>query len=170
MTSIRSYISKKSRVLGRYVRKIFSQGLTPHELSLSVVIAIFWGLIPFFGVATPMVTFICLRLKLNLPIAMFLTYALSPLHVGLFIPFIYAGEWMLGIEHLPISIEALRSGLSDDFILTITQRCSQIIFGLFGWLVILLPTSIVLYHILTSLLKHREKSKSQSGIHEDEIT
>jgi len=155
MTDIGSYISQKLRVIGRYARKIFSQGLSPHELSLSVAVAIFWGLFPFPGVATPVITFICLKWRLNLPIAMFLAYAIIPIQVGLFIPLIYAGEWICGADHLPISFAALQHGLKDDLLMTLVQRAGQICYGVMGWLVLILPISVMLYYILKTVLGSR---------------
>ena len=157
MTAIGSYISRKVKVIRRYARRIFSQGISTHELSLSVAVAIFWGLFPFPGVATPVITFICLKWRLNLPIAMFLAYAIIPLQVGLFIPLIYAGEWMSGTEHLPISFEALNHGLRDGLLMTLVQRAGQIGYGVMGWIVLILPLSMLLYYILKSLLVRRAR-------------
>jgi len=132
---------------------LLTQGLSPHEIGLSVAFAVFWGVIPVFGVATPMITFLAIRYKLNVPIAIFVTYVLSPLHVGLFIPFIHAGEWLLGQEHLAITFEAIREGFSQDILETLADRGWQLSYGLLAWLVIMLPISIASYYLAKVIYK-----------------
>jgi len=132
---------------------LLTQGLSPHEIGLSVAFAVFWGVIPVFGVATPVITFFAIRWKLNVPIAIFVTYVLSPLHVGLFIPFIHAGEWLLGQEHLPITFEAIREGFSQDILETLADRGWQLSYALLAWLVIMLPISIASYYLAKTIYK-----------------
>ena len=82
----------------KWIRKIsalFRQGLTPVELALSMSIGAAVGVIPLFGITTFITTAIILRLRLNLPVALFMTYALGPAHVLLFLPFIRFGEGVL---------------------------------------------------------------------------
>lgn len=144
-----------------YVLDLFKQGLSPHELALSLAVASFWGVIPLLGIATPAVAFFSLRWKLNLPIAMFVTYAISPLHVGLFIPFIHVGERLLGVEHIPITWAAMKQGFQEDIIQTLLDRGWQLGYGVIGWTVIALPVSIAMYYILKLLLDSRKKAKEK---------
>lgn len=147
------------RRLNRYIKKLFTQGLSPHEIGLSIAVASFWGVIPFIGVATPAVTFLCLRWKLNLPIAMFFTYALSPLHIGLFIPFIYGGEWILGVDHLPITWEVMKQEFSDDIRQALLDRGWQLLYGLIGWVILMLPISMAVYFLTKFIVTRSHKSK-----------
>jgi len=155
---ITSYLKRKYSEWKSYVKALFKQGLSPHEVALSIALASFWGVIPLLGIATPAVTFLTLKWKLNLPIAIFTTYVLSPLHVGLFIPFIHAGEWLLGIPHLPITFDALRDGLKSDILLTLSERGWQLSYGVLGWIMITLPLSVIIYLLFKSILSRKSTS------------
>lgn len=145
-------------------KAVFSQGLTPWEMSLSIILGSFLGVIPLIGVATPVVTALCLYFRLNLPLAMFMTYALSPLHVLLFLPFVYGGETILGVEHMPITFEAVKAAFQDDIITAISDLSLQLGYGLVGWLVIGIPVTIVLFFIIYFTLKYFQKRKSEATI------
>ncbi len=140
------------------VKELFTQGLTPHEIALSIAVASYWGLFPFPGIATPVLTFICWKWKLNLPIAMFLAYAIIPLQISLFIPYVYGGEWIFGAEHLPINFESFRDELSSGLVQTLLQRGTQIGHGIVGWLVFTLPAFVLIYVVLKWIFTLRTRS------------
>jgi len=138
-----------------YVKSLFKQGLSPHELALSIATACFWGVIPIIGIATPAVTFSAIKAKLNLPLILFVTYLLSPFHIGLFVPFVIAGEWIVGAEHVPFTFEVMRTSFQTDVLGMIQERGLQILYGLIGWLVITAPIAVLVYYTFLAFFRWR---------------
>jgi uncharacterized protein (DUF2062 family) len=62
---------------------------------MSIAAAAAFGVIPMFGVTTIAITCLALYLRFNLPLALFVTYAMGPIHLLLFIPFIRVGEFIM---------------------------------------------------------------------------
>lgn len=145
-------------------KAVFSQGLTPWEMALSIVLGAFWGVIPLIGIATPAITFSAIYFRLNLPLALFMTYAVSPLHVLLFLPFIYAGEAIVGAEHLPITFERVQSAFQEDFMAALSDLSLQLGHGLVGWITIGIPVSIALFFLIYYILKYNPRSRKKEAI------
>ena len=139
-------------------KAVFSQGLTPWDMSLSIVLGAVIGVIPLFGVATPAITFLAIYLRLNLPLAIFMTYAVSPIHVLLFLPFISGGETILGVEHTPITFDGVKAAFQADFMTAISDLSLQLGYGLVGWVVIGIPVGICIFVIMYFLIKFCHKA------------
>ncbi len=133
--------------------KVFNRGLTPWEMALSIMLGSFFGAIPLIGVATPAVTYLSIILRLNVPIALFMTYAVSPLHVLLFIPFIHLGEWILGFPQTSITFDAVTTAFKTDIIVALKDMALQLGCGLVGWILIGLPVAMILLFVLYSILR-----------------
>jgi len=56
------------------VTALFKQGLTPHQLALSIVLALVISLFPVIGLTTVVVSFVAISLKLNFPIMITLAF------------------------------------------------------------------------------------------------
>lgn len=159
-----NWSSVKNKRWYQKTKAVFSQGLTPKEMALSIVLGSFLGAIPLIGVATPAVTFLALYLRLNLPLALFMTYAVSPLHVLLFLPFIYGGEAILGVEHMPITFEGVKTAFQADIMTALSDLSLQLGYGLVGWVVIGIPVSIGLFFLIYISLKYWSTAKQQDFI------
>lgn len=156
-----NWSSIKNKKWYKKTKAVFSQGLTPKEMALSIVLGSFLGVIPLIGVATPVVTFLAIYLRLNLPLALFMTYALSPMHVLLFLPFIYGGEAIMGIEHIPITFEGVKTAFQADIMTALSDLSLQLGYGLIGWIVIGIPVSIALFFLIYIPLKFFSKAKPE---------
>ncbi len=138
-------------------KAVFNQGLTPREMAISIVLGSFLGVVPLIGVATPAITFLAIYFRLNLPLALFITYAVSPLHVLLFLPFIYAGETIVGADHLPITFERVQSAFQADFMAALSEMSLQLGYGIVGWITIGIPVSIALFFLIYYMLKYNPR-------------
>jgi hypothetical protein len=70
---------------------LFKQGLTPIELTQSILVAALFSIIPILGVTTILLTGFSLKRKLNLPIMIAISYLAWPLQILMIIPFINIG-------------------------------------------------------------------------------
>ncbi len=127
---------------------LFKQGLTANEMAKSIAIGALVGVIPMFGISTVTITALAIRLRLNLPMSIFFTYAVGPIHLLMFIPFIKMGERILGVQHTLVSFSVIREAFSEDYMKAIIDLSLEIVCGLTGWALVAIPTAFVLYFML----------------------
>nr|WP_315166392.1 DUF2062 domain-containing protein [uncultured Flavobacterium sp.] len=135
------------------IKKIFTQGLSAKEIILSALLGFIIGIVPVLGVATLLVTFLALRFKLNIAIAILFVYIVTPLQALLFIPFIHLGERTIGIKHTLLTFEAIKNSFHKDIWITTKDLWLEIVCGLMGWSTIAIP-----FFVLLIVIKSR-KSK-----------
>jgi uncharacterized protein (DUF2062 family) len=140
---------------------LFKQGLSPKQLALSISISILISIFPIFGITTIVLTCIALPLKLNLPIAIALSYIVEPLKLLLMIPFINIGASLLGTEHALITFEAIKTSYQTDFFKTLSFLSYELLCGAIGWAITAIPFLIVFYLFLEMVLKFSSKQISQ---------
>jgi uncharacterized protein (DUF2062 family) len=141
---------------------VFKQGLTPRQLALSITIGSVVGIMPFFGISTAIVAGLAIYLRLNIPIAIFMTYAVSPFHVLLFIPFIKLGEKIFGVRETLMSIDAIKDAFKADYLAALNNLTLEIVYGLVAWVIIAGPLTLILYGILYAVFNILDKTKNTS--------
>ena len=142
------------------VKNVFKEGLTPKQLALSLVVSIVISLFPIYGVTVLFLTFLALRLKLNLPIMVIVSYVADPLKLLLIIPFIKTGGVMFGVEHKLLDLISIKESFKENTILeTVGWLSFELLCGFAGWLVIVVPLSVPLYFLLNFILKLVMKKK-----------
>lgn len=135
------------------IKEIFTQGISVKEIILSAVLGSLIGIMPIFGIATILITFLALRFKLNIAIAILFTYIVSPFQALLFIPFIHLGEKAIGVKHTLLTFEAIKNSFNSNILITIKDLWLEIICGLMGWSAIAIP---LLIFIITLKPKNTE--------------
>ena len=133
------------------VLNLFKQGLSADEMAKSIAMGALIGVIPLFGISTVTITAIAVRLKLNLPLSIFTTYAVGPLHLLLFIPFIKIGERIIGVEHTLFSFSAIKDAFRADYMKATKDLGLEILCGMTGWIIVAIPACFLLYIILRFL-------------------
>jgi len=136
------------------IKEIFTQGLAPKEIILSALLGSLIGIIPVLGIATILVTFLALRFKLNIAIAIFFSYIVAPLQALFFIPFIHLGEKTIGIKHTLLTFEAIKNSFDKDIWITTKGLWLEIVCGLMGWSTIAIP-----FFILLIVIKSRKNKE-----------
>ncbi|MEP2278605.1 DUF2062 domain-containing protein [Maribacter sp.] len=134
-------------------KSLFQQGLTPRQLSLSITVAIVVSLFPIFGISTIVLTALAVKYKLNLPIMIVLSYVVEPIKAFLFIPFINIGETLFGTEHTLLTFKAIKASYHFSFWNTLNSLSYELVCGIVGWALTIIPTSIFFYFLLKELLK-----------------
>ena len=137
-----------------FVRKIFHQGLTPHQLALTIALGVVVGIVPLVWGATPLCALLAFRLRLNQVAIQAVNYLVYPLQMALFIP-LYA----LGSTIFPwgtaFSSQALLAGWQGDLhgnlllLLIITLK------ALGAWLLIAPLLAGGLYFLILPVVKRR---------------
>ena len=94
---------------------LFKQGLTPKELSKSIIVSALISVIPIIGVSTFMITTVSLKSKLNLPVMIALSYLMWSIQVLLIIPFIRAGEFIFSVHPKQHTVEEIISSFQISF-------------------------------------------------------
>lgn len=137
---------------------LLKQGLTPKELSQSIIVSGLISTIPILGVSTFMITTVSLKRKLNLPVMISLSYLLWPIQILLIIPFIRIGEFIFSVPRNPHSVDEIISSFQNSFFQTLSQLSFELLCGLGGWLLTAVPVAVVAYWVSLLFLKEKKKA------------
>ena len=132
---------------------LLKQGLTPKQLSQSIIVSGLISIIPILGVSTFMITVFSLKRKLNLPLMISLSYLMWPVQILLIIPFIRVGEFIFSVPRHHHTVEEIISSFQNSFFQTLSQLSFELLCGLGGWLMTAVPAAAGIYWILLFFLK-----------------
>lgn len=132
---------------------LFKQGLTPKELSQSLIVSGLISTIPILGVSTFMITTVSLKRKLNLPVMISLSYLMWPVQILLIIPFIRVGEFIFSVPRNHHTVEEIISSFQSSFFQTLSQLSFELLCGLGGWLLTAVPIAVGIYWVSLLFLK-----------------
>ena len=144
---------------------VFKQGLTPKQLALSLTVSIVVSMFPIFGITTIILTALDLKLKLNLPIMIIVSYAIEPLKVLLIIPLIKLGGSIFGVKHELLDLISIKESFQENSIIeTIGTLSFELLCGFAGWVILVLPLSIPVYFLLKFIFTLVMKKKPQENV------
>jgi uncharacterized protein (DUF2062 family) len=132
---------------------LLKQGLSPKELSQSIIVSGLFSIIPILGVSTFMIATVSFKWKLNLPIMIAISYLMWPVQILLIIPFIRIGEFIFSVPSNHHTADEIISSFQNDFFQTLSQLSFELLCGLGGWLLTAVPVTIVIYMISLLFLK-----------------
>lgn len=141
------------RNLGQKLKGLLKQGLTPKELALSISIAVLIGVFPIYGTTTFILAFLALRLRLNLPIMIAVSYVLTPAQILLIIPFARVGEFLFGFETLGMDMESLQNAYADGILEVFSQYSGRLVLAVGGWMIVTIPIAVLFYVILFQIFR-----------------
>jgi uncharacterized protein (DUF2062 family) len=139
---------------------LLKQGLTPKELSQSIIVSGLISTIPILGVSTFMITTVSLKQKLNLPVMISLSYLMWPVQILLIIPFIRVGEFIFSVPHSHHTVEEIINSFQNSFFHTLSQLSFELLCGLGGWILTAVPIAVGIYWVSLLFLKEEKKRKS----------
>jgi uncharacterized protein (DUF2062 family) len=134
---------------------LLKQGLTPKELSQSIIVSGLISTIPILGVSTFMITTVSLKRKLNFPVMISLSYLMWPIQIFLIIPFIRVGEFIFSVPRNHHTVEEIISSFQNSFFQTLSQLSFELLCGLGGWLLTAVPVAIGVYWVSLLFLKEK---------------
>ena len=138
------------------ITALLKQGLTPKELSQSIIVSGLISTIPILGVSTFMITTVSLKRKLNLPVMISLSYLMWPVQILLIIPFIRVGEFIFSVPRNHHTVEEIISSFQSSFFKTLSNLSFELLCGLGGWLLTAVPVSVGIYLLVLLFLKERK--------------
>ena len=133
-----------SRV-GSRIAALFRQGLEPREMAWSVSIGSVVGTFPVFGTTTAMITGISFLRRLNLPIMMSFSYLVTPIQLGMIVPFIRLGKWVFSPQAERYNLKEIKGLFEESWLGAIRQLGVELLYGVFGWCLVAGPAIILLY-------------------------
>jgi uncharacterized protein (DUF2062 family) len=139
--------------LFRLVKQQLRQGSSTRELSRAIVLGVVLGIIPVVGFITAVCAAIAAWLRLNVALSLAVLYAVMPLQLLLFVPFIRLGEQLFRIRRLPLAPERIVEQVQTDpwnFTINIWE---SILGALGAWLLVSLVLGFTLYHLLVILIR-----------------
>ena len=125
---------------------LFKQGLSPKELTQSILVSALISIIPILGVSTFLLT--VLSLKINSQILMI-------------IPFINIGEFIFSIPQSHHSAQEIIASFQESFFGTLSQLSFELLCGFGGWLLTAVPFFTLIYLVSNFLISKFSPSKTQ---------
>ena len=138
---------------------LFKQGLTPIELTQSIIVSGLISTIPILGVSTFLLTALSLKRKLNLPIMIAQSYIMWPIQVVMIIPFINIGEFIFSVPKTNHSAQEIIASFQNSFFATLSHLSFELLCGFGGWLLTAVPFSVGVYLASIFILKLFLKAK-----------
>ncbi len=139
---------------------LFKQGLSPKELTQSILVSALISIIPIVGVTTVLLTILSVKRKLNLPIMIAISYLAWPLQILMIIPFINIGEFIFSIPQSNHSAQEIIASFQESFFGTLSQLSFELLCGFGGWLLTAVPFFTLVYLVSNFLISKFSPSKT----------
>jgi uncharacterized protein (DUF2062 family) len=132
--------------LATKTKDLLISGMTPHQLSLALTMGIIFGVIPFPGTNTIILTVIALSFNLNMVIVQLTNYVVYPLQLILYLPFIRLGKY---IGNRPsISPHQVMDIMKANWLSGIEKLWDIQLWAIISWALVSIPVSYLLYRLL----------------------
>lgn len=140
------------KIIFAKITSIFKQGISAKAMALSISVALALGVVPVLGISTILITCTALWLRLNLPIMIFIGYVAAPLQLTLLMLFIHVGEIVFKANHTLLTIADIKSAFAQSFFQALQSMSFEILCGLVGWLLFILPFIGISYFLFFLIL------------------
>lgn len=131
-----------------------SAGLTPDQLAWGLALGVVIGCIPTLGVSTLICAGVAHALRINQPLIQAVNYAVYPLQILALLPFWRAGEWLFGMEPVPLlDVAALLARVDADPWQAILDYLWVAAAGVAVWALIAIPTTLILFALTRPMLQ-----------------
>ncbi|MGD2007681.1 MAG: DUF2062 domain-containing protein [Cellvibrionales bacterium] len=134
------------------LKKLLTEGLSPAKLALALSAGLVLGVTPMLGISSVLAVAVAYGLKLNQVGIQLGNYAAYPLQIILFIPFIRAGEWLLGLPSAAINPTDIAMMFGADPAGSLTTYGTSLGAAFLVWLLLAIPTAWLLRYPLRWLL------------------
>jgi uncharacterized protein (DUF2062 family) len=121
------------------------QGLTPHEVALTLGVGLCLSVPPVLGTTTLLCALAAILLRLNQPLIQAVNILAYPLQLLLLVPFLRAGEWLFGAPHTPLSPAKILAMGRADLFGTMASLWTVTWHGAVVWAIVSLPAGLLVY-------------------------
>ncbi len=132
---------------------LLKQGITPEKLAWSIAFGCAMGIMPFLGVTTLLCVVIALVLRLNPVAIQIANYAMYPLQLLLFIPFVRLGEAMFRQPRSAITFERMQYIFHANLREGIRLFWGEVWHAVVAWVVVVPFVVGILYILLVPPLR-----------------
>ena len=80
---------------------LLKQGLTTHEIALTIALGVAGGIFPFLGFTAGLCFLLALAFRLNQPIIQLINQLLWPVQLTMIVVYIKIGSWIYGVQAMP---------------------------------------------------------------------
>ena len=137
---------------------LLRQGITPEKIALSIALGLTLGVTPVLGSTSILCLLAAVLLRLNLPAIQLVNYIMYPLQLALLVPFIRIGEWIFAAPPARITLAGIAGLIRKDAWNAIATLWTATIHALVAWLALGSLVSLVIYALLTPLLRRLSQS------------
>jgi len=132
---------------------MIKQGISPEKISLGMACGIVLGVFPVLGSTTILCGLAAIIFRLNLPAIQLVNYLVYPLQLLLLIPFFQLGDLLFQVEPIPLSAQEFITLLQSDLWGTIRSFWNTTLRATLAWLLVSLPTFLILHFIFVRFIK-----------------
>jgi uncharacterized protein (DUF2062 family) len=147
------------RRLVRPLIDLLRQGVTPERIALSIVFGVTLGIFPMLGTTTSLCAIAALAFRLNLPAVQLVNFFVYPLQIAFLIPFFRFGERLFGSPHLPLSVPQIYAMTHASLTGAVRALWTTTWHAIVVWCLVAPLAAIVLYWILTPVLRRIARRK-----------
>jgi hypothetical protein len=140
------------------VLDLLRQGITPEKIALSIALGVTLGVTPVLGSTSLLCFLAAVLFRLNLPAIQSVNYLVYPLQFVLLVPFIRIGEWIFAAQPVRITLGEIVGLIRADVWNTISTLWTSTMHALAAWLALGSVASLVIYAVLTPLLRRLGQS------------
>lgn len=161
-----SEIPTTPRSRGRKIqalRDLFLGGWSPEKTAQCLVLGTVISIFPIPGAATLLCAGAAVRLRLNLPAIQAINWMMAGLQLALIIPFIHAGGWIIQGTEFVLSRAEMQALMQQGFFAFMTVAGEWVIQAIIGWLAAAVPVSVLVYFILTMMLRFVAERRSAAA-------
>jgi len=142
---------------------LIKQGISPEKISLGMACGIVLGVFPVLGSTTILCGLAAIIFRLNLPAIQLVNYMVYPLQLLLLIPFFHLGDLLFQVEPIPLSAQEFITLLQSDLWGTIRSFWNTTLRAIMAWLLVSLPTFLILHFIFVRFIKALRFTQIDTG-------
>ncbi|SFF52981.1 hypothetical protein SAMN04488120_10746 [Fontimonas thermophila] len=130
------------------------QGISPQQIALTLALGTALGIFPILGATTLLCLIAGIWLRLNQPILQLVNYLVYPLQIALLVPFYRAGEWLFGLDPVPIlAVTDLIARFQADPLQFVIDYGKVALCGIAVWMLIAPACALALYAVAGRVLR-----------------
>ena len=130
---------------------ILKSGATPEGIALSLAFGLTGGVFPVPAITTVACIVLAYVFSLNFPAVQLTNLLMTPVNLATFIPFIRAGEWLLGVDGVELS--GVVGMLRSDPLEAVRVFWVSLVRGVLAWLAFLPVATWLAYVILRPIIR-----------------
>ena len=134
----------KTKIINPLIENL-KEGAQPKKLSLTIMLGITFGIIPFLGVNTAICFLLSIIFRLNIIIIQIINYTVFPIQLILIVPFFKLGEAVFGASNESVALSTLSDLASERWLNSLSIIIHSNMKALAIWLIIMLPLAVIGY-------------------------